>query len=341
MVGVLRETMVECAERREPRSGSSCPSRIDRRLEAGLAVGDHKTSMLQDLEAGKPLETACLSGAVLELADRLGVPTPHTRTIHACLELLQHVRAARAGRRRSGQPALAVGRRRRPRGTRRTPPCRRASPSRRRRRAAARAPTRDRRRRRLARAPTARIAHGPSPAPTKTCSVQAGQWTKSQARSRRSSPSISSRHSPESTRKSSWSSSPWYMQAGWPGSSTPMLIPICGNRASPSNLVYAPKSPSRQSASRAFRTNQPSPSGTRPAPVERRGASFNHSPDSCKIGLRLCDTPGARPTGAAPWRNRERKSDEAHFGQICPRVPARPGRAAVLSRRVGRRLDHK
>ena len=47
---------------------------IDRRLEAGLAVGDHKTSMLQDLEAGKPLETGCLIGAVLELGDRLRRP---------------------------------------------------------------------------------------------------------------------------------------------------------------------------------------------------------------------------------------------------------------------------
>ncbi len=100
MVRVLRETMVECAEVAS-RLGIALPVSIDRRLEAGLAVGDHKTSMLQDLEAGKPLETACLSGAVLELGDRLGVPTPHTRTIHACLELLQHVRAA-------GEPAAAA-----------------------------------------------------------------------------------------------------------------------------------------------------------------------------------------------------------------------------------------
>jgi RNA polymerase sigma factor (sigma-70 family) len=43
----------------------------------------------------------------------------------------------------------------------------------------------------------------PSPAPTKMCPVSGGQWTKSHARSRRSSPSISSRHSPVRTRKSS------------------------------------------------------------------------------------------------------------------------------------------
>jgi len=101
MVRVLRETMVECAELAS-RLGIELPVSIDRRLEAGLAVGDHKTSMLQDIEAGKPLETACLSGAVLELGDRLGVATPHTRTIHACLELLQHVRAAAA------EPAAAA-----------------------------------------------------------------------------------------------------------------------------------------------------------------------------------------------------------------------------------------
>jgi len=56
-------------------------------------VGDHKTSMLQDLEAGKPLELDCLSGAVIELADRFGVDVPHVRTVHACAKLL----AARSG----------------------------------------------------------------------------------------------------------------------------------------------------------------------------------------------------------------------------------------------------
>src|SRR6266508_3253102 len=63
------------------------------------------------------------------------------------------------------------------------------------------------------------------------------------------------------------------MQAGLPGSSMLMLMPSWGKRASPSKRVYAPKSPSRQSASRAFRTNQPSPSGTSPASVLRSGDS--------------------------------------------------------------------
>ena len=92
MVRVLHATLAECAAVAS-RLGVELPVSIERRLQAGLAVGEHKTSMLQDLEAGKPLETACLTGALLELADLLSVPVPHTRTIHACVELLERVRA--------------------------------------------------------------------------------------------------------------------------------------------------------------------------------------------------------------------------------------------------------
>jgi 2-dehydropantoate 2-reductase len=92
MVRVLHATLAECAAVAS-RLGVELPVSIERRLQAGIAVGEHKTSMLQDLEAGKPLETACLTGALLELADILSVPVPHTRTIHACVELLERVRA--------------------------------------------------------------------------------------------------------------------------------------------------------------------------------------------------------------------------------------------------------
>jgi 2-dehydropantoate 2-reductase len=68
--------------------GIELPVSIDHRLERGIAVGDHKTSMLQDVEAGKPLEIDCLTEAVIELADQLDIPVPHTRTLHACVTLL-------------------------------------------------------------------------------------------------------------------------------------------------------------------------------------------------------------------------------------------------------------
>jgi 2-dehydropantoate 2-reductase len=61
---------------------------------AGAAkVGAHKTSMLQDLEAGRPMELEAVVGAVVELGDRLGVPMPATRTVYACAKLLEEQRA--------------------------------------------------------------------------------------------------------------------------------------------------------------------------------------------------------------------------------------------------------
>jgi 2-dehydropantoate 2-reductase len=75
------------------RLGVTFPVSLDRRLEAGIEVGDHKTSMLQDLEAGKRLELDCMTGAIVELAARLGVDVPHTSTVHACVQLLDRLRA--------------------------------------------------------------------------------------------------------------------------------------------------------------------------------------------------------------------------------------------------------
>jgi 2-dehydropantoate 2-reductase len=92
MVDLLRRIFEECAEV-AARLGIEFPVSLERRLEAGFAVGDHKTSMLQDLEAGKPLEVDCLTGAVLELAAMLDVSAPHTRAVHACVKLLDTRRA--------------------------------------------------------------------------------------------------------------------------------------------------------------------------------------------------------------------------------------------------------
>lgn len=69
--------------------GVTMPVSIDHRLERGLAVGPHKPSTLQDLEAGKRLETGCLTGAVIELAGQLGIDVPRTRAVDACVRLLE------------------------------------------------------------------------------------------------------------------------------------------------------------------------------------------------------------------------------------------------------------
>jgi 2-dehydropantoate 2-reductase len=101
MRDLLRAIFTECAAV-AGRLQISFPVSLDRRLEAGLAVGDHKTSMLQDAEAGKRLELDCMTGAIVELAERLGIDVPHVRTIHACAKLLDHLSTHRPDREEGG-----------------------------------------------------------------------------------------------------------------------------------------------------------------------------------------------------------------------------------------------
>jgi 2-dehydropantoate 2-reductase len=96
MVDLLRAIFGECAQVAD-RFGVKFPVSLDRRLEAGLAVGEHKTSMLQDLEAGKRLEVGCMTGAVAELATRLDIDVPHIRAIHACVGLLDKLNRPQEG----------------------------------------------------------------------------------------------------------------------------------------------------------------------------------------------------------------------------------------------------
>ncbi len=64
---------------------------IEQRVAGAEQVGPHKTSMLQDLEAGRPPELEPIVGAVVEVADKAGVPVPNLRSVYACAKLLfQH-----------------------------------------------------------------------------------------------------------------------------------------------------------------------------------------------------------------------------------------------------------
>ena len=69
---------------------------IEKRIEGARAVGAHKTSMLQDVQAGRPLELDALMRSVLELARLVDVETPMIRAIYACTALLNdNLRKAR------------------------------------------------------------------------------------------------------------------------------------------------------------------------------------------------------------------------------------------------------
>jgi 2-dehydropantoate 2-reductase len=62
---------------------------LERRIAGAEKVGRHKTSMLQDIEAGRPTEVDALVGAVIELAHLTGTPAPNIEAIHACTRLLE------------------------------------------------------------------------------------------------------------------------------------------------------------------------------------------------------------------------------------------------------------
>ncbi len=76
------------------RLGIKLPISIEQRIAGAEKVGAHKTSMLQDLETGRPLELEAVVGAVVELGERLHVPMPSTSAVYACTKLLAQSRSA-------------------------------------------------------------------------------------------------------------------------------------------------------------------------------------------------------------------------------------------------------
>lgn len=84
---LVREVMKE-TEAVAQRLGIELPISIDQRIAGAARVGAHKTSMLQDVEAGRPMELEAVVGAVIELGGRLGIEMPATRAVYACAALL-------------------------------------------------------------------------------------------------------------------------------------------------------------------------------------------------------------------------------------------------------------
>ncbi|MGB8582728.1 MAG: 2-dehydropantoate 2-reductase [Candidatus Sulfotelmatobacter sp.] len=84
---VIRNIMQE-VEEVSHKLGMELPVTIDQRIAGAEKVGEHKTSMLQDLEAGRPMELEALVGAIVELGERVGLPMMCTRTIYNCTKLL-------------------------------------------------------------------------------------------------------------------------------------------------------------------------------------------------------------------------------------------------------------
>jgi 2-dehydropantoate 2-reductase len=89
---VARAMMVE-AQTIAEKLGVRFAIDVDKRIAGAAEVGAHRTSMLQDLERGRPMEVEALLGAVVELAGLVGEPAPTCRTVLA----LVRARARAAG----------------------------------------------------------------------------------------------------------------------------------------------------------------------------------------------------------------------------------------------------
>ena len=68
--------------------GASFRHTIEKRVAGARAVGAHKTSMLQDVESGRPLELDALMLSVIQWADMVNIEVPTVKTVYACVALL-------------------------------------------------------------------------------------------------------------------------------------------------------------------------------------------------------------------------------------------------------------
>jgi len=83
---------------------------LDKRIAGAEKVGKHKTSMLQDVEAGRAPEIDALVGAVIELARLTETPTPHIDSVYALVKLLARtIESAGSGVRLQSDPGIRPG----------------------------------------------------------------------------------------------------------------------------------------------------------------------------------------------------------------------------------------
>lgn len=85
----LAHAMMTEAQAIATKLGISFRVPIEKRIAGAERVGHHKTSMLQDVEAGRALETDALLGSVIELGRMTDTPTPHLDAVFALTKLLE------------------------------------------------------------------------------------------------------------------------------------------------------------------------------------------------------------------------------------------------------------
>lgn len=93
----LAATMMKEAQDIAQKLGVTFRVSIDKRIAGAEAVGAHKTSMLQDVEAGRSLETEALIGSILEMAKLTNTAAPAIEAVYALVKLLNRVMLLEGG----------------------------------------------------------------------------------------------------------------------------------------------------------------------------------------------------------------------------------------------------
>jgi 2-dehydropantoate 2-reductase len=94
----LAAAMMREAQAVAEQLGISFRVSLEKRIAGAESVGAHKTSMLQDIEAGRQPEIDALVGSVIELGRRTGTPTPHIDAVYALVKLLARTIERQRGR---------------------------------------------------------------------------------------------------------------------------------------------------------------------------------------------------------------------------------------------------
>lgn len=82
----VAKAMMSEAESIALKLGVKMPIDVERRINGAAAIGEHKTSMLQDVERGRPIELEAIVGAVRDLGKLVDVPTPTIDTVYALVK---------------------------------------------------------------------------------------------------------------------------------------------------------------------------------------------------------------------------------------------------------------
>jgi len=85
----LAADMMREAQQVAEHLGASFRLPLEKRIEGAEKVGKHKTSMLQDVEAGRALEIDAIISVVVEFGRMTGIETPNINAVHALIRLLE------------------------------------------------------------------------------------------------------------------------------------------------------------------------------------------------------------------------------------------------------------